>query len=214
MGAIRQPDARPTSTTQLPVDWSRIRTCGAYPMARIAIFLSISAAIAAFSRRSLAHPRSHGFYRFFAFELLTGLVVLNAPVWFTNPLSAAQVVSWSLGAASIALAVEGFRLLRIVGRPSSKAGSATDLGFERTTRLVTVGAYRFIRHPLYSSLLALIWCAFLKRPSAAASIVLALGGTGFLVATSVCEERENIVHFGPSYSAYMKQTRRFIPFLL
>jgi len=136
-------------------------------MARIAIFLGISVAIVALSRRSIAHSRSHGFYRFFAFELLTALVLVNAPSWFHNPLSAPQLVSWSLGAASLALAIEGFRLLRVVGRPSSAAGGASDLGFERTTQLVTVGAYRFIRHPLYSSLLALVWCAFLKQPRAA-----------------------------------------------
>jgi protein-S-isoprenylcysteine O-methyltransferase Ste14 len=182
-------------------------------MARIAIFLAISTAVVALSWRSLAHPRSHGFHRFFAFELLTALVLLNAPVWFTRPLSAPQIVSWSLGAASIALAIAGFRLLWILGRPSPTAGSATDLGIEKTTKLVTVGAYRFIRHPLYSSLLALIWCAFLKRPSAAASIILAFSATAFIVATAVCEEHENIVHFGSSYSAYMRQTRRFIPFL-
>ena len=165
------------------------------------------------SRRSLAHPRAHGFWRFFAFELLAGLILLNAPVWFVQPLSPAQVVSWSLGAVSIALAIEGFRLLHIVGKPSPTAGSDTDMGIERTTRLVTVGAYRYIRHPLYGSLVALTLCSFLKRPLAAASIALALGGTGFLVATAVCEERENLERFGSSYLAYMKQTRRFIPFL-
>lgn len=165
------------------------------------------------SRRSLGRPHSHGFWRFLAFELLAGLILLNAPVWFSQPLSPAQLVSWSLGAVSIALAIEGFRLLHIVGKPSSTAGCDTDIGIERTTRLVTLGAYRYIRHPLYGSLVALTLCAFLKRPRAAASIVLALGGTGLLVATAICEERENLERFGASYLAYMKQTRRFIPFL-
>jgi protein-S-isoprenylcysteine O-methyltransferase Ste14 len=87
------------------------------------------------------------------------------------------------------------------------------MGIERTTRLVAVGAYRYIRHPLYCSLLALTLCAFLKRPLAPASLALALGGMGFLFATAICEERENIERFGSSYLAYMKQTRRFIPFL-
>jgi protein-S-isoprenylcysteine O-methyltransferase Ste14 len=197
----------------MALDWITKPDKEEMPMLRIAIFLFISAAITAMSRRSLVHPRSHGFWRFFAFELLACLILLNAPVWFAQPLSATQLISWSLGAASIALAIEGFRLLRMVGKPSPTAGSATDMGIERTTRLVTVGAYRYIRHPLYSSLVALTWCAFLKRPLAAASIALAMGVTGFLVATAVCEERENRERFGTSYRAYMKQTRRFIPFL-
>ena len=186
---------------------------GGMPMPSFVIFLCISASITALSWRSLASPRSHGFWRFFAFELLAGLILLNAPVWFARPLSSVQLASWSFGAVSIALAIEGFRLLRVVGKPSPTAGSATDIGIERTTRMVTTGAYRYIRHPLYSSLIALILCAFLKRPSALASIALALGGVGFLFATAICEEQENIERFGASYLAYMKQTRRFIPFL-
>jgi len=83
-------------------------------MSRIAIFLAVSAAIVLLSRRSLAHPRSHGFYRFFAFELLAALVLTNAPVWFSKPLSLRQLVSWSFGTASIVLAMEGFRLLRAI----------------------------------------------------------------------------------------------------
>ena len=38
--------------------------------------------------------------------------------------------------------------------------------FESTTTLVTAGAYRYIRHPLYESGLMLAWGAALKAPSA------------------------------------------------
>jgi protein-S-isoprenylcysteine O-methyltransferase Ste14 len=165
------------------------------------------------SWRSLRDLRSHGFYRFFAFELLSALILLNVPMWFRNPLSARQLVSWFLGAASIGLAIEGFRLLRLIGRPVRTAARSTNLPFENTTTLVTVGAYRFIRHPLYTSLLALVWCAYLKNPLAIGGIVLALGASGFLIATSVAEERENLVSFGAGYAAYLKRTRRFVPFL-
>ena len=182
-------------------------------MVQLALFLAGSAAILWLSWRSLRNLRSHGFYRFFAFELISALIVLNAPVWFRDPLSARQLVSWLLGAASIGLAIEGFRLLRLIGRPSAAAACATNLGFENTTSLVTVGAYRFIRHPLYASLLALAWCAYLKNPLPISRIVMALSATGFLVATSVAEEKENLARFGAAYKAYMQRTRRFVPFL-
>jgi len=39
------------------------------------------------------------------------------------------------------------------------------------------------------------------------------GPTGFLTATAVIEEKENLVRFGAPYAAYMKHTRRFVPFL-
>lgn len=183
-------------------------------MVRVAIFFAASAALIGLSRRSLRDLRSHGFYRFFAFELLSALILLNAPVWFRDPLSVRQLVSWLLGVASIGLAIEGFRLLRLIGKPAPTAARSTNLTFENTSTLVTVGAYHFIRHPLYASLLALVWCAYLKNPFALGAIVLAVRASGFLAATSVAEERENLGTFGAAYAAYMKRTRRFIPFLL
>ena len=182
-------------------------------MVRVAIFLAASAAITQLSWRSLRDLRSHGFYRFFAFELLSALILLNVPRWFRDPLSARQLVSWFLGAASIGLAIEGFRLLHRIGRPTPTDARSTNLPFENTSTLVTVGAYRFIRHPLYASLLALVWCAYLKNPSAISGIVLALGASGFLIATSIAEERENLSRFGAAYAEYMTRTRRFFPFL-
>jgi protein-S-isoprenylcysteine O-methyltransferase Ste14 len=157
--------------------------------------------------------RTHGFYRFFAFELLLALILLNAPAWFRDPLSARQMVSWFLGAVSIGLAIEGFRLLRVIGRPAPTAAPTTNLPFENTTALVKVGAYRLIRHPLYASLLALVGCAYLKNPLLGGSIALTLGASGFLVATAIAEERENLKRFGAAYADYMEATRRFIPFL-
>jgi protein-S-isoprenylcysteine O-methyltransferase Ste14 len=182
-------------------------------LVRVAIFVAASAAFILLSWRSLKDLRSHGFYRFFAFELLSALILLNVPMWFRDPLSARQLVSWFLGAVSIGLAIEGFRLLRVIGRPAPTDARSANLPFENTTTLVTVGAYRLIRHPMYASLLALVWCAFLKNPSAIGSIVLAPIASGFLVATSVAEERENLASFGAAYAAYMKRTRRFVPFL-
>jgi protein-S-isoprenylcysteine O-methyltransferase Ste14 len=180
---------------------------------RVAIFFAASAAIILLSWRPLRDLRSHGFYRFFAFELLAALILQNVPMWFRDPLSGRQLVSWFLGAVSIGLAIEGFRLLRLIGRPAPTVAGSTNLAFENTTELVAVGAYGLIRHPLYASLLALVWCAYLKNPSAIAGIVLAMSASGFLIATAVAEERENLASFGAPYAAYMKRTRRFVPFL-
>ena len=182
-------------------------------LVRVAIFFAASGAIVLLSWRPLRDLRSHGFYRFFAFELLSALILLNVPVWFRDPLSARQLVSWFLGAVSIGLAIEGFRLLRAIGRPAPTAAQSANLPFENTTTLVTVGAYRLIRHPLYASLLALVWCAYLKNPFAIGGIALAPVASGFLVATAVAEERENLASFGAPYAVYMKHTRRFVPFL-
>jgi protein-S-isoprenylcysteine O-methyltransferase Ste14 len=66
---------------------------------------------------------------------------------------------------------------------------------------------------MYASLLAMAWCAYLKNPSGLASIVLTLGASGFLLATALAEEGENLKRFGAAYADYKKHTRRFIPFV-
>ena len=181
-------------------------------MIRAGIFIAGSAVFALLTRRSLATPRSHGFFRYFAFVLLLALVLLNAPGWFREPLSTRQLASWTMLAASAALAIEAFRLFLRAGRPARNPPQGANLWFENTTTLVAVGIYRFIRHPMYASLMALGWGAFLKQPSGI-GLGLALGASAFLIATALAEERENLARFGAAYSAYMKTTQRFVPFL-
>ena len=75
------------------------------------VFLAGSGAIVWLSRRSLLRPASHGFPRFWAFEAILGLVVLNAPHWFAQPFRVQQLVSWLLLIVSLALVVPGIVLL-------------------------------------------------------------------------------------------------------
>jgi len=171
---------------------------------KLVIFAVASVGIIFVSWTSFRHPRSHGFYRFFAFEFILALIVLNLEGWFRDPFSPLQIISWVLLICSIVLAAHGFYLLRVVGRPKS--------GIESTTALVKLGAYKYIRHPLYSSLLFLAWGAFFKDVSFPGSI-LALVCTVFIVATGKIEEAENLDKFGAEYAAYIKTTRMFIPFL-
>ena len=178
-----------------------------------ALFALASAGILWLSWRSLRSSKVHGFYRFFAFEILALLISVNLPIWFRDPWCARQLCSYAFGALSIALAVEGFRLLRLIGRPSASVSQGTNLAFENTSRLVICGAYRYIRHPLYASLLALASCAWLKAPLSLANSGMFAAVAGFLVATALAEEKENVARFGSGYVEYMGRTRRFIPFI-
>jgi protein-S-isoprenylcysteine O-methyltransferase Ste14 len=164
------------------------------------------------SRSSLRHRDAHGFYRFFAFEAILGLIALNVGAWFRDPFSPCQLISWALLLASLLLAVHGFSLLRRVGKPDHTIEDPARLGVEKTTRLVCRGAYRFIRHPLYASLLALAWGVFLKAPSWL-GLGLAALATGAVYLTARVEERENLRSFGSEYAAYMQETRMFVPFI-
>ncbi len=99
-----------------------------------------------------------------------------------------------------------------MGRQDPGRHDAPMLEFEKTTTLVTFGLYRYIRHPLYSSLLLLTWGVFFKSP-AILGVILALTATGFLVATAKIEEAEDIRYFGAAYVEYMRRSKRFFPFL-
>ncbi len=174
-------------------------------MLRLAFFVAVNVGVLRLSWMPLRDRRSHGFYRFFAFESILMLVMLNWKKWFDRAFAPHQLVSWLLLNVSGFLALHGFRLLRVVGKPEGS--------FEDTTRLVRTGAYRFIRHPLYSSLLYLGWGAFFKNPSRPGA-VLALANSAALLATARAEESEMLQKFGADYAAYMRETRMFVPFVL
>ncbi len=103
-------------------------------------------------------------------------------------------------------------MLRKLGGHEAREDSAETLAFEDTAVLVTEGIYKYIRHPLYSSLLLLAWGAYLKHVSLYATIAV-LFATAALIATARTEERENISFFGSSYEEYIKRSKMFIPYL-
>src|SRR5512142_2382274 len=96
-------------------------------MIQLLIFLIVSAGIVAFSAGSLRDPRRHGFARFFVFESILALVLLNAAYWFRDPFSPLQIVSWLMLIASLFLVVHGFYLLSAIGRPSGSVENTTVL---------------------------------------------------------------------------------------
>ncbi|MBO9514035.1 MAG: isoprenylcysteine carboxylmethyltransferase family protein [Variovorax sp.] len=182
----------------------------AYP----ATFVIVSSVVLYISRGAIRRPRSHGFSRFFAVECIFGLIWINLPVWGDDPLlTSSQFVAQVLLIASIWLPLHAVRQLRRVGQPSG--GARQDealLGFEKTTRLVTTGAFRYIRHPMYTALICLAWGVFLQRFTWL-GLLLVLASTALLFVTAMREEDECLAHFGEAYRQYMARTRRFVPFL-
>ena len=114
-----------------------------------------------------------------------------------------QWVAWDLYVAGAVLGIAGVWVLRgnrtIFPRP--QPGS----------RLVTRGIYRWIRHPLYASLMSLSagwglgWASW-------PALGLGLGLTVFLRLKAGREERWLAEHF-PEYPQYAARVRRFIPWV-
>ncbi len=182
-------------------------------MLEVTVFVAVTSALTFVSRASLTKPGSHGFYRYFAWECMLGLYVLNIRVWYDHTGSTNQIIATCLFMISLGLLLFSVALLLLSGKPDGKRDDAPMLEFEKTTKLVTTGLYRFIRHPMYASLFFLCWGFFFKQPSVVGAI-LAVVASGFLVATARVEEGENIRFFGDEYREYMKRSKMFIPFIL
>lgn len=182
-------------------------------MWKIFAFIFTTLLLVYISRNSIRSPRSHGFYRFFAWECILGLFLLNVEFWFYRPLAWNQLIAWLLLIVCLLPLIFGVRSLRTRGRPATqREGDPSLLAFEKTTTLVTDGIYRYIRHPLYSSLLLLAWGIFFKSLSWIGS-VLAIAASLFLLATARADESECTRFFGSQYQEYMKQTKMFIPYV-
>lgn len=177
-------------------------------------FFVLSIPILIVSRASLRLPGSHGFYRFFAWEFILALIILNITAWFRDPFSWHQIISWVLLVACVVPLGLGVRMMVKRGKPAAvREGEPELLAFEKTTCLVTDGIFRYIRHPLYSSLLLLTWGVFFKHPGLWAFLPAA-AATVCLILTARADEAESLRFFGEEYRDYMKKTRMFVPFVL
>jgi protein-S-isoprenylcysteine O-methyltransferase Ste14 len=173
-------------------------------MIEIGLFIVGSIFVVWVSIPSLIRPGSHGYYRFFAWETILAMLMLNGRAWFTDPLAWHQIISWILLVISLITIISGVLLLRIAGKPTD--------ALEATTELVQTGIYHLIRHPLYASMLYFAWGIFFKSPSLLVACLASIS-TAFLYATARADENECLVKFGDEYAGYMGKTRMFIPFV-
>jgi protein-S-isoprenylcysteine O-methyltransferase Ste14 len=153
---------------------------------------------------SLKGKRFHGIFRFFAFESILILLLLNYPVWFKDPFSLHQIISWVLLILSILVAAIGFQTLYSKGKPTDQ--------MENTSKLITTGVYKYIRHPMYLSLI-LVGFGVLAKDCGYLQCFFAIINFIALIFTARVEEKEMIIKFGEDYRIYMKKTKMFIPFV-
>lgn len=181
-------------------------------MFQLTAFLILSIPLILLSWKSLKRKRSHGFYRFFSWEAILVLFIFKVEFWFYNPLSINQIFSWILLFSSVWFVLAGIITLKKKGKQQNIRQDENLYAFEKTSELVTEGIYKYIRHPLYSSLLILTWGIYLKQPDLILIFVAAFASV-LLYLTARADENECISYFGKSYQKYMKKTKRFIPFM-
>ncbi|NIT40915.1 MAG: hypothetical protein GTN46_05190 [Gammaproteobacteria bacterium] len=79
-------------------------------------------------------------------------------------------------------------------------------------KLVTDGPYRYLRHPIYASILYFVWAAQIDNPAllaSAAAVLITLGLTLRLML-----EEHFLLKTYSGYESYSKNTKRLIPFLI
>jgi methanethiol S-methyltransferase len=75
-------------------------------------------------------------------------------------------------------------------------------------RLVTDGLYCYVRHPLYSAGLVIIWLIPIMTWNLLALII---GLTAYVFIGAYYEERKLLSEFGEAYAAYRRQTPMLVP---
>jgi len=182
-------------------------------MEKVILFIALSLPLIFISKHSLFEPGSHGFTRVFSWEWIIALFVLNYGEWFKQPFSLTQIISWLLLLISLWFVIGGVFLLKKARKPGIVRVDEKLYRFEKTTELVTSGIFKYLRHPLYSSLLFLTWGIWFKQPGVITAFIALLSSV-LLWFTAKRDERECLAYFGDSYREYMTRTKRFIPFVL
>jgi protein-S-isoprenylcysteine O-methyltransferase Ste14 len=168
------------------------------------LFILISVLFGFLARDWLRQRSSHGLTRFLALQCLLALTVLSLPAWPRDPLTPMQILSWSLILAALLMAGYGYRLLRLEGKP--------ELKLEADQQLPVEGFYKYVRHPLYSSLILFAMGVFIKAITMTSTVLLC-GATLFIYLTAREEEMENLDRFGIEYARYLDASKMFVPFV-
>jgi protein-S-isoprenylcysteine O-methyltransferase Ste14 len=127
------------------------------------------------------------------------LALRGAPRWVVHGLAAAALVGLAWGALSL----RSFDPFGLGPIEAHMRGSR-----RRASTFTARGAYRWVRHPLYSAFLLLIWA----RPELSADRLLfdALWTSWILVGT-VLEEKDLVAQFGEPYLEYRRKVPMLIP---
>ena len=79
---------------------------------------------------------------------------------------------------------------------------------EKNGKLITAGLYRFVRHPLYTFSLLILWLSPNMSPN---SLVVYLALTIYVLVGIIFEERKLLREFGQEYAEYRSSTPMLVP---
>lgn len=122
-----------------------------------------------------------------------------------------ELTAWQLG-----LAIVFFALAALFSWTATRALGRQlrfDAGLSADHRLVTEGPYRVVRHPIYASMLSLLWGTGIVISS---PLLFAIATICFVAGTEIrihVEEQLLAAHFGAQYEEYRRRVAAYIPWV-
>lgn len=139
-----------------------------------------------------------------AILLLGGLWLATDAVSFVRPtwLLAVQMVMIVAGLVILAIALRGYDLGLFAGTQQLRTGRDDD---DENARLD--GLHRYVRHPLYSGALLVLW----GMVGGEFTLATAIWSTAYFWVGSRFEERRLVARYGAVYRAYQIRVPAFVP---
>jgi protein-S-isoprenylcysteine O-methyltransferase Ste14 len=148
----------------------------------------------------------------FATILVPGVAVLLVPYWIlvaTGGLQPPQIGFVEI--VSIALAVIGAAMVVWVSIAFVAKGEGTPVPIAPPRNFVAEGLYRFVRHPMYTGALLILFAESVFFRSAWILLYAGMLWLAFHLFTELYEEPQLLQRFGDQYLQYKSDTPRWIP---
>jgi protein-S-isoprenylcysteine O-methyltransferase Ste14 len=147
-------------------------------------------------------------YSLFAFISLSAIVVYH--------LSINTIILWNVQAVEVIISIAGIITGGFVMIFFAKkfffelSGADVFMETKRSETLIKESLYNYVRHPLYTATLLLIWSIFFLHPSLN-NLISGLCITIYTIIGIHFEEKKLISNFGESYIQYRSETPMLIP---
>jgi protein-S-isoprenylcysteine O-methyltransferase Ste14 len=154
-------------------------------------------------RESLARTLAHRSLLFLGYVLLVDR-------WLPWPLD----LRWlpHLRVAGDVVCVLGL-VIAIAARRALAGNWSSAVTLKRDHELIRTGAYRFVRHPIYTGILTMCLGSAIEDGQLRGALAFVLMLAAFLI-KSRREERLLVQHFPDDYPAYKRDVKALIPFVL
>jgi protein-S-isoprenylcysteine O-methyltransferase Ste14 len=154
-------------------------------------------------RESFARTLAHRSLLFLGYVLLVDR-------WLPWPLD----LRWlpDLRIAGVVVCVLGL-VIAIAARRALAGNWSSAVTLKQDHELIRTGAYRFVRHPIYTGILTMCFGSAIEDGQLRGALAFAVMLAAFLI-KSRREERLLVQHFPDDYPAYKRDVKALIPFVL